>query len=105
MTLSEQEQLTVRPGLEAEWEEAVEANQDFYGHTIVEATVVCGKALDEGKSCEEAPSISAKAEGSISGLQAGAMASWIHHFHPRGEEFRQWWNLEHQIKDEGEKAN
>jgi hypothetical protein len=36
---------------------------------------------------------------------AGAVAMIVLHCHSRSEEFRQKWNLENQIGDEGEKAN
>ena len=41
----------------------------------------------------------------LSGFQAGCVASLVSQVAPRGEEFRVWWNLHTQIKDEGEKAN
>ena len=41
----------------------------------------------------------------ITGFMAGCVAQWIAHFHPRGEEFRVWWNRRYQLGSEGEAAN
>jgi len=103
MALEDKEQLTVKDGMEAEWEESVNKNRDSYGYGVVLATSLVGKALDEGKSPEEADNAS---DGiGITGFMAGCVAHWIAHYHPRGEEFRRWWNKAMQIHDEGEKAN
>lgn len=97
--------MTVKKELEKEWEKARENNmRDGYSAQVVKVTEKCCDALDEGltpqASCDKAT------KGSdITGFMAGCMAQWVTHFHPRGEEFREWWNIENQIKDEGEKAN
>ena len=43
--------------------------------------------------------------GGITGFMAWAVASIVSQCHSRGEEFRQKWNIDTQIQDEGEKAN
>lgn len=40
-----------------------------------------------------------------SGFSAGCTAQIVSQFCVKGEEFRKWWNLDNQIRDEGEKAN
>ncbi len=49
-----------------------------------------GKLLDEGKTCEEAEK--GMNGHDLTGYMAGAVASAITHFHPRGEEFKKFWN-------------
>jgi len=101
--LKDNEKITVKPGLEAKWAESVGNNQDGYGHGVVDATVLVCKGLDEG----ETPAVAHKrCYGlGITGFMAGCMAQWVSHFHPRGEEFRRWWNKDTQIGTEGDKAN
>jgi hypothetical protein len=101
--VKDNEKLTVWPGLEADWDKAVAANQDSYGHGVIEATCLIGAALDAGKSPEEAEK-ACRGLG-ITGFMAGCMAEWVAKFHPRGPEFRRWWNIHHQIGTEGEEAN
>lgn len=102
-TLTDNEKLTVKPGLEPLWLKSVASNQDPYGHGVVEATCKVGAALDEGKTPEEAEKA---CHGlGITGFMAGCMAQWVAHFHPRGEEFRRWWNTRNQIGTEGDRAN
>ena len=65
--------------------------------------------LDEGKEFD-CHSIIIKADketeaGGITGFMAGAVASMVSQCHERGEEFRQQWNKDIQIGDEGDKAN
>lgn len=102
-TLKDTEHLSTKPGMESSWSRAVESNQDGYGHGVVDATVAVGAALDRG----ETPALAEKAcHGlGITGFMAGCMASWISQFHPRGEEFRCWWNKDTAIGDEGDRAN
>ena len=101
--MKDSERITTKPGLEAEWEKSVMGNQDGYGHGVVDATVVVCAALDSGKSCDEARNASYGL--GITGFMAGCMAQWVAYFHPRGEEFRRFWNKDNQIGDEGERAN
>lgn len=97
------EVMTLKPGLEAEYSEYVAKNQDGYGNGVVVAGSLVGKALDENRSPSDA--MDATNEMGITGFMAGCVASSISHFHPRGEEFRRWWNTRYQIGTEGDKAN
>ncbi len=65
--------------------------------------------LDEGKDydCHD---IICKADrnsksGGITGFMAGCVAEMVSVCHIRGEDFRQKWNVDNQIGDEGKKAN
>jgi len=102
--LKDEERITTKEGMEKEWEEGVEKNRDDYGYGVVQATVAVCNALDDPtKTYKEAHD---KCHGfGITGFMAGCMAQWVSHFHPRGEGFRKWWNSEHQIHHEGDKAN
>lgn len=95
--------MKVKKGLRKEWNEAKKKNFDGYDQGVVDATEAVGKALDKGKSIQDAHD--ASYELGITGFMAGCIAQWIAHFHPRGEEFRQWWNKNNQIGTEGDKAN
>ena len=88
--LKDSERITTKPGLEEKWAESVGNNQDGYGHGVVDATVAVCRALDGGHTPEEAEN-ACNGLG-ITGFMAGCMAQWVAHFHPRGEEFRHWWN-------------
>ncbi len=96
--------MKIKKGLKKEWKEAKARNSDPYGNAVVEVTERVGNFLDKGLSPEESMDKGTDDTG-ITGYQAGAVAQWISHFHPRGEEFRKWWNLDTQIQDEGEEAN
>lgn len=84
------EQLTVKPGLEEKYAGYVQKNQDEYGNACIVATAAVGKLLDEGKTPEEAEK--GMHGFGITGFMAGAAAKAIVHFHPRGEEFKKFWN-------------
>ncbi len=96
--------MKTKKGLKEEWEESKAKNKDPYGNAVVLVTEKVGEGLDMELSPEKAENYGVKGSG-ITGFQAGCMAQWIAYFHPKGEEFRKWWNLKNQIKDEGEKAN
>jgi len=85
-----EETMTVKPGLEQEYENYVDKNQDSYGNGVILAGHLVGQALDEGKTCEE--SENAMHGFGITGFMAGCVASSIKHFHPRGDEFNEYWN-------------
>lgn len=102
--MKDNEKLTVKPGLEEAWEKSVAKNQDIYGHGVVEATSLVGAALDDQATSPE-QAMKACYDLGLTGFMAGCMAGWIAHFHPRGEEFRRWWNKDNQIGTEGDKAN
>ncbi len=74
-----------------EWKKYVNKNtQDFYSAGVVDASIRVMKKLSEGKTPEEAEK---ETYGmGITGYQAGCMTQIIAYFHPRGEEFRKYWN-------------
>ena len=97
--------MTVKQGLEKEWKEAKEKNtKDPYSAGVVKVTEKCCDALDEELK-PKAACDKAIGDSGITGFMAGCMAQWVAYFHPRGEEFRKWWNIDNSIGDEGEKAN
>ncbi len=63
--------------------------QDFYNAQIVEASVRVMKSLSDGKTPEEA--MDALSGLDITFYMAGCMANAVSYFHPRGEEFRGYW--------------
>jgi hypothetical protein len=87
------ENITLKKGTEKEWQEAVDKNKDGYGKAVIDVVIKVCAELDKGKSPQEAETIGIKGSG-ITGFQAGAMASMINHFHPKGEEFREYFNKE-----------
>lgn len=102
--LIEQGEQLVKPELKDEWREYADKNtQDFYSAGVVEASILVGKALSDGKSPEESERAMDELDG-LTGFQAGAVASTISHFHPRGEEFRKFWNRKHMSEQEAEEA-
>jgi len=96
--------MKIKKGLKKEWDKSKARNRDPYGNAVVIVTEKVGEALDKGLSPEKAEKKGIK-DSDITGFQAGCVAQWISRFHPRGEEFRKWWNLRHQIQNEGEEAN
>lgn len=93
----------VKPELQAEWQEVVSVNDDAYGAATVAAAVRSLNGLAQGDTPERAES---RWSGlGITGFMASCAAQMTARFSPRGEEFRRWWNLDKQIRDEGEKAN
>ena len=86
-----------------EWKEFVENNtKDFYSAGVVEASIKVMKALSEGKTPEQ--SEKEIYEMGITGFQAGCMARIVVYFHPRGEEFKQYWNRQFLPKEKADKA-
>lgn len=77
--------------LQKQWLSYVEKNKDEYGMAVLEVVVKVCAELDKGLSCEEAEKIGIKDSG-ITGFMAGCMAQSIVHFHPRGDEFKDYWN-------------
>lgn len=74
-----------------QWLRSVKANQDEYGWGVIEVVEKLGKNLDEGMDCATAEKKAIEGSG-ITGFMAGAMASMIYSFHPRGEEFKRYFN-------------
>jgi len=89
--MKETEKITLKEGLEKEYESYVSKNQDSYGNEVILVTARVCKLLDEGKTPQEAEDEGIKDSG-ITGFMAGAMASSIARFHPRGEEFKKFFN-------------
>jgi len=85
--------------LKHEWENYVQKNDDPYGSAVVDVVVKVCENLDKGMSCEEAERLGIK-DSDITGFQAGCMAAAIAHFHPRGEEFKLYWNKQFGKGDE-----
>ena len=83
------------------WEKSVKKNQDPYGFAVMEVVSKLGANLDAGMDCEAAEKDAIKDSG-ITGFMAGAMASLIAQLHPRGKEFRKYWNNQFGVdNDEG----
>jgi len=92
--MRDDERMTCIEGKEVEYEEYVGKNQDGYGNCAVVAGAALGKALDDGLSPEEAKDRMYESEAgqNLTVALAGCVAQAVSHFHPRGEEFRKWWN-------------
>lgn len=92
-----------------EWEECKRKNADPYGGSAIKATERAMEILDEESGDFEANDIIHRAnrdsEADLTYFLASCVAQMIATFHSRGEEFRTKWNLENQIRDEGERAN
>jgi len=97
--------MKIKKGLEKKYKEYLEINSNS---PYAEAVLICvekvGKNLDLNMDCKKA-FWDGIGDLGITGFQSGCIASAISKYHPRGEEFRKWWNIEYQIKDEGEEAN
>ena len=93
-----------------DWNKAVEVNKDPYGKACVDVARRAMEILDEELGDFDCHKLICRADdeskaGGITGFMAGCVAQMISQCHSRGEEFRKKWNLDNQIKDEGEKAN
>lgn len=96
--MRDDEKMTVKPEFEADYEKYVNNNQDGYGNACVVAGAAVGAALDEGKSPQEAHD-TMYGQG-LTGFMAGCVAQAVSHFHPKGEEFRKWWNAKHNVSED-----
>jgi hypothetical protein len=74
----------------------------FYSALVVEASLGVMEALSKGKSLAKAKDEMHKA--GISFFQAGCVAQAISYFHPRGKEFKQYWNRQFLPKEKAEKT-
>ena len=83
--------ITTKEGLEFGWVKSVEQNDDPYGRAVIKVIAKVCECLDKGLTPKEAEDEGIKDSG-ITGYQAGVMASMISHFHPRGEEFKKYFN-------------
>lgn len=92
--------MNIKKGLKKEYQNYVKINNDsFYARAVIDCTEKVGDLLDKGLEPKEAFWTGIKDSG-IRGFQSGCIASAIAKFHPGGEEFRKWWNLDNQIGDE-----
>jgi len=97
--------MKIKRGLKREYERYLKINSnDGYSKCVIVAGERVGCLLDKGLEPEKAFWKGIK-DSDITGFMAGCIASAISKFHPRGEEFRKWWNIDNQIKNEGEEAN
>ncbi len=93
------------------WDNVVTINNDEpYGACCVNVARRVMEILDEEEGDFDTHSIICRADGEtkaggITGFMASMVASMVSQLHSRGEEFRKKWNIDNQIKDEGEKAN
>ena len=95
---------------QTKWDEWVKKNDDAYGKCCVDVARQVMKILDEEPQDFDTHEIICRADdeieaGGITGFMAGAVASMVSACHSRGDEFRNQWNLDTQINNEGEKAN
>lgn len=73
-----------------------------YVMAILLGTEMIGEAMDEGLTPEEAFKELTEGLKGLTGYMVGAIAETVVKFHPKGEEFRAWWNAKHGVKsDEG----
>lgn len=102
--MKKQEIMDVKKGLEKKYRNYVKKNQDPYGHAVILAGAKVGRALSEGKTCKEAND--EMYDEDLTGFMAGCLAQAVSYYHPRGEEFRIWWNKQYGIsKDKKGVAN
>jgi len=94
-----------------DWEKWEKKNKDAYGKCCVDVAREVMRLLDtpEHKDFDTHKIVCLADEnikaGGITGFMAGCVAQMVSHCHSRGEEFRKQWNIDNQIKDEGENAN
>ena len=99
----EQGKNLVKENLLEEWEKYVRKNtQDGYYAKIVEASLRVMQALSEGKPPKEA--LKTTDRMGITIFMTTYMAQTVSYFHPRGEEFRKYWNGLFMSKEEAERA-
>ena len=91
------------------WNECVKNNTDPYSKCCVDVARRVMEILDKGEAfdtyeiiCQAEDDIKT---GGITGFMAGAVAQIVSQCHIRGEEFRKKWNIDNQLRDEGEKIN
>ena len=95
---------------QAKWKSWEEKNIDPYSKACVDVARCAMEILDEEPGGFDTHNLICRAEkrageDGITGFMAGCVAQMVSACHSRGDEFRQKWNLKHQIHDEGEKAN
>ena len=72
-------------------------SKDGYSKAVVDAGEAVGNALDEGKTPKQAEK--AMDDFDVTGFMAGCIAQAIAHFHPKGEEYRKYWNNQWGVKN------
>lgn len=75
------------------WLDFVKKNQDPYGWGCIEVAEKLGKNLDDGMTPADAEKAAIKGSG-ITGFMMGVIAQMIWTLHPRGEEFKKYFNGE-----------
>jgi hypothetical protein len=84
----------IKQGMSDEWRAWVtERTEDRYSAKIVDSTIGVMKALSEGKTPEEAEKAMSEQAATPYSI-ATAVAVAVAYFHPRGEEFSNYWNDE-----------
>lgn len=93
--------MTTKEGMEADYEKYVSINsEDEYSKACIDAGEAFGKALDDGKSMDEAERAMLDAEDGLTGFMVSMTMKAVAHFHPKGEEVRVWWNEKNGVKSE-----
>jgi len=102
-TYLEESRGLVREDRVEEWKNYVGKNtQDFYSAGVVDASIRVMKALSEKKTPKEAEET--VYDLGITGFQMGCVAQTVSYFHPRGEEFREYWNGQYLPKNKAKKT-
>lgn len=95
--------MSLVPGKEKEWIDFADKNtKDAYSACCVKAVMLIGAGLDKGMSPEEADKEAD--ELGLTGMQMSMITGAVGYYHPRGDEFRCWWNLKISDK-QGPEAN
>lgn len=88
--MKQEEQMEVKEGMENNYKRLVANNQDESDNKIIISVAAVGRALTEGKTCEEA--IKQLKVCDFSELVFGFAVGLIYRYHKRGEEFENYWN-------------
>lgn len=81
-------------GKEQDYKEYVDINSnDDYSKACIIAVEKVGELLDKGKTCEQAEK-GMYGQG-LTGFMAAMVCRGIWKYHPRGEEFKIYWNKKH----------
>lgn len=76
-----------------QWQDWLQVNQDPYGFACLEVASKLGKNLDDGMTPADAEKAAVKGSG-ITGYMMGVVAQAIWTMHPRGDEFKRYFNGE-----------
>jgi len=84
--------MSLIPEKEKEWVEWANNNtKDAYSACCVKAVMLVSAGLDKGMTPEEAANETDKL--GLTGNQMSGVVHAVSYYHPRGDEFRRWWNL------------